>query len=198
MARKLRTGTKPADRSARTESVFWRPDPDSSQKIKVLVDADEIQSAEQFSVWDFKPAAIWVEVENDPGRELGLKSRYLAFVPVAIKDDDGSKQVKYWLCPRTLHSQLHDFNEELGGTKGMILRLKREGKGIETRYSLIPMGSKEKVTEELPDEDTFLEQLGPEDAEGVKKLLIERMGVRDWDAVVEWFDGGASSDEEEL
>lgn len=198
MARKTRVGKDPTTATRQGTPgahLFWRPKPDSNQKVKILVDVDQIISAEQFALWEFNPAPMWVEVENDPGHTLsGVKSRYTAWIPVALKDDDGEKVVKMWVVPKSLHTQIYDMAQELESSEGLIMSVKRSGSGIETRYTLIPTGKRETVTEELPDLKEFEEMLGPEDAEGVKKLIMEKSGMSSWDDVVAFYNGGGSSD----
>lgn len=178
MARKLSTGAP----SSATKGMFWKPEPGATN-VKVLVEADEIISGYQFADWSVNPAPIWVAVENDPGYELGLKPRYRAFIPISV-EVDGAKEVRLWPVSKQMHANIADIGMAYGKLAGQILSIRRSGTGLETRYTVIPLGKQEKVSEVLPTFEEIAELLGPEDVGGVKALLMERHGASKWEDVV--------------
>ena len=132
--------------------------------IQVLVNSDKIVSVDQYAMWDVTPAPIWIDIgDDDPGKELGLKPGYRAFVPVKVTVD-GEEQIRIWSIPITVHRQLDEIDDMVEGLEGVIIRANRTGTGRTTKYTLIPTGKKEAVVAaDVPSPLDIVAQLGPAD-----------------------------------
>lgn len=156
------------------ESMFYSVPGDTVVEVKALIDADEIVSVEQCALWAIKPAPIWVFIgEEDPSKLFNLRPGYRAFLPVVVKID-GKQEVRLWSMPLGVHRQMAEIDEAVGGIKGMIIRVKREGAGLTTRYSIVPTGRKVAVTETFPSVKEIIDILGPYDRESIIKLIEDR------------------------
>lgn len=136
----LKIGNIPGRESA--NSIFFGLKEGDVKDLVILHDINEIVSAEQVAIWDMNPALIWIVAEfDDPSRELGLKSAYRAFVPVLVTNEQGEKVQKIWSITRTMHAQLADIAEASGASiKGLVVRAKRTGAGLRTKYAITSTG----------------------------------------------------------
>ncbi len=139
--RSVRVGKVPGS-SSETSATFWNLKEGDVYDLTVLVNLDQIVSVDQFALWDFVPAAIWVSIgSEDPGYELGLKPGYKAFVPVAGDFGDGP-EVKVWAIGIQIHRTLAEISEMNDGLEHVVVRAKRTGKGMSTRYTVMPAPAK--------------------------------------------------------
>lgn len=169
--RALRVGTVPSAQSG--ESSFWSLEEGQTAVMTILAEVDEIVSVDQFAIWDVKPAPVWVNIgDEDPGRELGLKPSYRAFVPVEI---DGER--KLWSVGIGVHRQLHEIGTMADGLKGLVIKAKRTGSGLKTRYTVLSTGKRAKTVPEGFTVDEIVEMLGPDTREGILELIEERTGM---------------------
>lgn len=172
--RKLRVGTLPSNSGGQFLSL---KDGDNLQ-LTILCGGSEIVSVDQFSIWDFNPAPVWVDCgDDDPGYELGLRPSYRAFLPVLVTID-GTPQVRIWSVGLGLHRDLVEIDEMSGGLEGLIVRAKRSGSGLKTRYTVVSTGKHEKsMPSDVPSTDDIIATLGPEDRSGILDLLRQRTGM---------------------
>lgn len=170
----VRVGASAPEASGGT--AFWGLK--EKTQLKILVDASQIVSIDQFAMWDVNPAPIWVDSgeKDDPGRELGLKPGYRAFVPVEV-EVEGEKQVRVWAIPITVHRQLDEIDDMIDGLEGAIIRGNRTGTGRTTKYTLVPTGKRESVSaDEVPSPEDIVAMLGPFERDEVIAMIEERTG----------------------
>lgn len=196
MARSLRVGRVPA--ASDGGGKFYGLKDGDTATMTVLVDIDEIVSVDQYALWDFNPAPVWVHCgDDDPGMDLGLKPGYRAFVPVEI-EIEGTKEIRFWSIGIGLHRELSEIAEMAEGLKGLIIKAKRTGSGLKTRYSVLSTGKRAKsLPKDLPTVDDVIAELGPEDREGILELLKERTGMS-FEKLVETVTGAKASEDEEF
>jgi hypothetical protein len=131
--------------------------------------------------------ASWIQVPCDPGLELGIKTSYNAWVPVAVKEE-GVLVTKVWQTNKTNHTALVNMAPDWD-----MVGLRVKIAMVNNRWGVTPMPpvknggpTKEEVAEavaNIPEENVLGALLGPEDAQGVKELLMKRLNVTTWGAV---------------
>jgi hypothetical protein len=146
--------------------------------IVILSSADDILSCEQCAIWlDEGNSPVWVYTGgDDPSNELGIPRGYRAYI--AIQHEGESK---IWSLSKTVHNQLLDISDAGSLEPGAVVRVKRTGAGLKTRYSVVPRGKSKDVSDvELPD---IIESLGPITSEGVWEMMVDKLGM-DRDSIV--------------
>lgn len=174
--------------------AFLSPDKEKATTVWLLGGKERIRwIANQAScfVQNGKPCnASWASVgPDDPAHELGLKADgYVAWVPVAVKNGDGSFDVKLWQTNKTNHASVAEFEKEwdMDGLRMKIVF------GVNKRWTVSALmphkdgPSKEQLAEltaKIPDDETFGKLIGPDDANGVWELLMKRLNVSSRNAV---------------
>lgn len=173
--RSIRVGVTPS--AGGGEGIFFSLEDGQQAEMILLANRDELVSVDQYAMWDYKPAPVWVDTgaPDDPGRELGLKSQYRAFIPVWLTID-GVKQVKLWSVGIGVHREIEDIDGMVDGLKGLKIRAKRTGSGLKTRYKVISTGSYVKTG--LPEYtvEMVIDNLGPDSRESIIELIENRTG----------------------
>ena len=138
--------------------------------VVCLVNADEILTIEQCAIWlDEGNSPVWVYTgPNDPSHDLHIEKRYRAYLPVLSEGEP-----KIWAMGRGAHMALLDISDSSGELKGQILRLKRTGTGLQTKYSVLPRGKRKDVSG--IEEVDVLSVLGPLTRAGVIQLLESKL-----------------------
>lgn len=197
MARKIRVGEVPSSGDGGNGTGFWNLKEGQTVELTLLASMDEIVSVDQFALWDLNPAPIWASIgADDPGYELNLKPGYKAFVPVAFEGDDGP-EVKLWAIGIGLHKELAELAEVYDDIKNIVVRAKRVGSGLTTKYSVIalpkgkPIGG---VT--APTVDEVIAQLGPETRDDVISFIVERTSMS-WESIISYYERKASKTAED-
>ncbi len=198
--------SKGGDVKAGNGGMFLTPDKDKGTIVYLLTDKDGIRwTANQVScfVSNGKPCnASWISVgKDDPGiAELGLKGDgYAAWIPVAIKEND-EWVVKFWQTNKTNHSVVAGLEAEWPKVVGLRLKIAMVNK--RWTVSALPPAAKGNPTDAelkelvsaIPDDDTFGEVLGPDNAQGVRELLMKRLNVPTWKQVLIAFGVKSSGD----
>lgn len=178
----VRTGVDPRKTpNGNTSTYDWvKVGPNESIDVVCLVEVDDIITTEQCAIWlDSGGSPVWVYTgPEDPMHDLDdVKKTYRAYMPVV---QDG--QVKVWPMGKMAHSQVLDISDAGGEITGMVLRIKRTGAGLGTRYSIVPTGKRIDVSKY--DEVDVVAQLGPLTAEGVRELIATKLGVDSYDEVL--------------
>jgi hypothetical protein len=196
-AKGIRIGTPPPE-AGNSNTSFWSLKDGNKVRATILANLDEIVSVDQYAIWEINPAPIWVDIgADDPGRDLGLKAGYRAFVPIKITVD-GEEQVKLWSISMTIHRELQAIDDAIEGLKGAVLAISRTGAGKMTRYSIVPTGKKVTVNPgDGPTIQEIVDSLGPDTREGVIEMIEQRTSMP-WSAVVKKIKGASedNSDEE--
>lgn len=167
MAPLIRKGAKALPSSGNKPYLSIKAD--ESVMIAPMTDVDEMISVDQH--------AIWVDGGNSPmfpcigagcpGCELGDEPKYRASLAVMTKEN-GPKIFSFGI---TVARQLAEIAGELGSIKGKMLKVKRTGSGLGTRYTVVAVGKDVKIEgHPLPDLEA---SLGPMTREGILKMLID-------------------------
>ena len=193
MARKINVGVKP-QAGGGGGGMFWGPKVDQVHEVTLLANVDELVSVDQCTMWDFNPAPSWVYCgPDDPSHDLGLKPGYRAFMPVLVKDDE-SGEPRLWSMPISVHRQLCVIGD-MDELKGMVVRVKKTGAGMKTKYVLVSTGRRTDIKKvAIPSPEDIISRLGPEDRESIIQLIEERSGRK----FSELTTGKKDSDSEEL
>lgn len=150
--------------------------------VVILCEADDIITGEQCAIWqDAGNSPVWIYTgDKDPYHELDVKDkRYRAFLPCVNVETD---EVLVWGMGKLAHSQILDIADTSGSIKGMGVRIKRTGKGLQTRYAVISTGKRRNVSSY--DEVDITSALGPLTVKGVRELIAEKLGFETYEDVV--------------
>lgn len=144
--------------------------------VVVLVDAKEIITCEQVAIWLTEGnSPVWVYTgPEDPAHDFGLDKRYRAYLPVLVDDEP-----KVWSMGKQAHSQILEIADAGGSLKGSVIRIKRVGKELATRYTIIPRGKKKDVS--TVDEVDVISMLGPTTTEEIREMLVKRFGYSSYE-----------------
>jgi hypothetical protein len=151
----------------------------------ILVDVEDILACEQCAIWmDDGSSPVWVYTgPDDPSHDLKVEKRYRAFLPLLVENE-----TRVWSMGKGAHMQLLEIADaSLSGTKGVMVRIKRTGSGIQTRYSITPRGMVKDVSK--VEEVDVLSMLGPLTPEGVQELVATKLGLASYEEVLERFRG---------
>lgn len=145
-----------------------------------LVGMEDMISVDQHEFWDINPAVIVPCIGRGcPACKIGNEAKFKAFLPVV--DREGN--VKIYAFGLSVERQLEALEEEVGSIKGRLIKVKRTGTGLKTKYTAIGLGKSTDVSDyELPD---IISQLGPTEAPEVERLLIDNGLLDEEDAVAE-------------
>lgn len=180
--------------------VKWlKVEPNGEEDVTVLVDPIDIVSCEQVAIWlTDGNSPVWCYTgPHDPYHDLGVKptdKKYRAFLPVLL--DNGDQAI--WSMSKTVHGTILDIADATGRLKGINLRIKRAGKGLNTRYSIVPLGTFTDVKRQPP-VDVY-EKLGPLTLDGVRALVADKLGYSNYDeclAAYQKENGGPAPAEED-
>jgi hypothetical protein len=185
----LKSGSDPRkeqeDRE-KSQRMWFKPQAGETVVATILEDADDILNCEQCAIWlDQGNSPVWVFLgPDDPSIELGVDRRYRAYIPLMLGDDEP----QIWSVGKGVHGQLLDISDANGGKlKGLVVQIKRTGNGLQTRYSIVPTGKRRKV--EGIEKIDVISLLGPLDVDEIKEMIADKLGMVDYDAVVEYYKG---------
>lgn len=178
----LKTGSDPRS-EAGTQNNWLKVEANQVVDVICLIGTEDMISCEQCAIWlkDGNNSPVWVYTGvDDPMHDLKLEKRYRAFIPVLTSD---TKEVKVFSMSKSVHTAFLDLSDTVGDIKGLEVRIKRTGTGLQTRYQVISKGKRHKV-DHIPEVD-IPAMLGPLDSNGVKELIVEKLGLTSYDEVLE-------------
>jgi len=167
----LKKGYDPRKASS-SGGMYFKLDAGEQADVVILSGADEILSCEQCAIWlDEGNSPVWVYTGgDDPSNALGLPRAYRAYVAIV---HDGEPKV--WSLSKTVHNALLEISDAGALEAGVVVRVKRTGTGLKTRYSIVPRGKTKDVSKiEMPD---IIESLGPITSEGVWEMMVDKLGM---------------------
>ena len=176
----LKKGYDPRGTSTSGE-MYFKLGPGESTDIVILSGADEILSCEQCAIWlDEGSSPVWVYTGgDDPSNELGLPRAYRAFVSIL---EEG--EAKVWSMSKTVHNALLDISDAGSLEPGVVVRVKRTGAGLKTRYSIVPRGKTKDISDvKLPD---IIASLGPITSEDVWVMMTDKLGMTQEDIIIRY------------
>ena len=167
--------------SSSSGGMYFKLDPGESTDITILSGADEILSCEQCAIWlDEGSSPVWVYTGgDDPSNDLGIPRAYRAYVSILEGDEP-----KVWSMSKTVHNALLDISDAGSLEAGSVIRVKRTGSGLKTRYSVIPRGKSKDVSEvKMPD---IIASLGPITSEEVWEMMQDKLGMSREDIIIRY------------
>lgn len=180
----IKVGGKPSDGK---KSPFFSPKANTTVKLTLLSDSDEIVQVDQCEIWDTQPAVIWPQNEDyDPSRELKLRPALRSFMWVLVDDDP---EPKIWSLRSKQHQELLDIKEANDGEslKGMVIQVKRTGSGFESRYTTTSTPRRAKsLPSEIPGPEVIIERLNVRTGEAVKQEIMNAFSLP-WSEIVEMY-----------
>ena len=186
----IRTGIDPrkekkAKDAETNNSNFLKLKPDTHADVTILVEPEDIVVCEQAAIWlDDGNSPVWVySGPNDPSHELEIKRTYRAYLPVLTEEGE----VKVWGMGKMAHTQVLEISDVVGELAGLVVRLKRTGAGLNTRYTLVSKGTR-KAIEHIEEVDV-VSMLGSLDPEEVKEMIAEKLGKSSYEEVVASYRG---------
>jgi len=197
-----RTGYDPRKKGGESDDgnsvKFFKVEPGGFEDVTILCDPIDIISGEQVAIWlTDGNSPVWMYTgPHDPYHDLGVKpsdKKYKAFLPVLMSDGEQA----IWAMSKTVHGSVLDIADATGRLKGVNLRIKRTGKGLQTRYSLVPLGTFTDVKRQPP-VDVY-SRLGPLTLEGVRELVADKLGYPNYDECLNAYqkENGLAVEEEE-
>lgn len=183
----IRTGVDPrkdAPKTVNGESKWLKIKTNEVVDVIPLIDAEDIIACEQCAIWlEDGNSPIWVYTgPEDPSHDLGIDRDYKAYMPVLV---DGTPKI--WGMSKTVHRTILDVADAGGDLKGMVLRVKRTGTGLATRYSIVPRGMRADVSKE-PEVDV-IEALEVKTPEEVREHIAKKLGLDSYEDVVKQYAG---------
>lgn len=168
-----------------SNSNFLTVKPDESLTIVPLHNMDDMLSMQLHSWWDINPAPHLVCLgENCPSCQLGHEPVFKAYFGVATRDKEAKILPMGISIVRSLEELEPEFKDtRFGGLKGIVIKIKRTGKGLGTKYSVLSTGKSVDVTGVEPVD--IVAQLGPLTYEEQVKVLkkagvnVSALGVED-------------------
>lgn len=149
-------------------SKFLKTPEGEAVVFTVLAGLDELISIDQHAFWDSNPAVIVPCVGADcPACKLGNKPKFKAFLPVLTKED-GTKIYAFGI---QVLRQLESLEEELGSLVGQVIKVKRYGTGLSTKYTVVAVGKK--VATKGVDVPDVIEAIGPTTHDEVVAVMVE-------------------------
>lgn len=168
-----RKATKKA--SGGGSGLFLSIKADNNYEVVPMVGLDQMVHAQMHEYWDIRPAVFHPCIGKDcPGCLAGNDPRFKGYLPVIVK---GESEPKVYAFTVSVYKQLEEIEDlqEDGTLAGKVLKIKRSGSGLKTRYTIMPTGKTVDINEvEVPD---FIRFLGPTEVEGITSLLREAGAV---------------------
>lgn len=142
---------------------------DESITVAPIVGLDEMISADMHEFWEVNPFVSTPCFGTDcPACSAGNNPKFKAFLPVVTQEGE----VKIFSFGISVARQIEEIDAETGGVQFQVLKIKRTGTGLRTRYSVVPLGKKVKAREyDMPD---IIKALGPSEPELAAQVLIDR------------------------
>ncbi len=132
----------------------------------------------RYELWDTvdeegnKRPTIFPMLEGkDPGKMLGLTSKFRALALVTQGDSD---TVKILGMSKSVYNGLVEIKEAAGTLKGKEVSILRTGSGIKTRYTVTNTGNTAEISGDI--EENLLDHIGPDTFEEQIEAL-EKVGM---------------------
>lgn len=141
----------------------------------IMWPTEKMISFDQHAIWRDEGASpmfpcIKGTGKKCPGCEIGDKPRFRGVMPV-VEQTDAEKTVKIWSFGIQTARDLQDIEDATGNLVGLLIRVKRTGTGLKTRYSVVSLGKKfnvERLVSKIPD---IAAELGPTDPAEIRRML---------------------------
>lgn len=159
-----------------SNSNFLPVKPDEALTVVPLHNMDDMLSLQLHSWWDINPAPHLVCLgENCPSCQLGHEPVFKAYFGVATRDKEAKILPMGISIVRALEELEPEFKDtKFGGLKGIVIKIKRTGKGLGTKYSVLSTGKSVDVSGVEPVD--IVAQLGPLEYDEQVKVL-KKAGV---------------------
>lgn len=177
-----------------------------SINIAFIGDTDDFISFDQWQLWidgGNSPMLCNLQAKWDPcticQREKD-KPKYRAMSLVLVENVDGELEEKVFAFGSSMFKMLIDIEDAVGGLHGRVVRIKRTGTGLKTRYSATFTGEIEDAVPEVDEtEKSLIEYAGPLDPYDQIEILKEAglwtpKHQREFDKL---YDGGIEDEDED-
>jgi len=162
----IRKGTKVLEGGG--SSQFIGIEPDAAIVVAPLVGMDEMISIDLHSFWEINPAVHLVCLgDNCPCCTLGNESGFKAYLPVLTREGES----KIFAFGIGVARQFSELEEEVGSLAGKLVKIRRAGSGLRTRYTVTGLGKSIDISTATPAD--IESQLGPFDLPAIIRKLEE-------------------------
>lgn len=170
----IRKGADKVYKEGGKSSIFMTLKDGDSVSVALLGGTDEILSVDMHSWWDVTPAPHLVCLGSKaecPSCQLGHESKVKSYIPIVTQEGEP----KLLIAGAQIINALKELEIEVKNLKGVVVRIKRNGKGLSTRYVTMGTGKKVKVDGfEVPELEPAL---GPLTYEGQVEVMGKVMDV---------------------
>lgn len=132
-------------------SVFLTLKDGDSVTVAILGGLEEVLSVDEHSWWDYTPAPHLVclgTIADCPSCQLGHQAKTKSYLPVVTQDGE----VKFLIAGTQIINALKELESEVGNLNGVVIRVKRNGSGLKTRYVTMGTGKQVDVSRfDIPD-----------------------------------------------
>lgn len=183
MAKKSTKGTKSPIRRGHIPppsdgSLFLKFEPGAAVNLVPQTGMEDMLSIDQCAIWlDGGNSPVFPSIqgtgEQCPGIQLGLKPRFRGFLPVVVKNPEtDTLESRIFSFGIQVARQLSEIEDSIGEPLlGKVLRVKRTGEGLSTKYMTTYTGKTQDVsTFEMPDIET---EIGPTTRPEILQLLFD-------------------------
>lgn len=158
-------------------NVFVKLPPNEPISITPLTGLDEMISFEHHSIWldaGNSPQFPCSQDENCPGCMIGNQARSRGLLNVMIKTDEGMK-VQVWAFGMSVMKSLAEIEEAMdnGSIAGHVIRVKKTGQGLGTKYSVVPTANSAKTMPAESEHIDLVPLVGELDRDKIVAMLEE-------------------------
>lgn len=128
--------------SGSKSSIFLTLKENDSFSVALLGGLSEILSVDMHSWWDYTPAPHLVCLGSKaecPSCQLGHEPKTKSYIPVVTQEGEP----KLLIAGAQIINALKELEAEVGNLNGYVVRVKRTGSGLKTKY--VTMGTGKKV-----------------------------------------------------
>lgn len=130
--------------AATGENIWVRVKDDESLAIVPLQELEDMVSIDQHEYWDINPALIFPCIgKGCPACAAGNKPKYKGFLGVMA---NGESEPKVFPFGISIERQIGEISDELGSIVGQLFKVKKTGKGLTTKYTIVATGKKVDVS----------------------------------------------------
>lgn len=161
-----------AERKAKSGGKFINIAPDESVILAPMVGLEEMISADMHQHWNLSTPVYHPCIgKNCPGCMIGNEPRFKGFLPVMVKGEEEPSIYSFTISVYNQLEELEDSLDDDESLSGMVLKIKRTGSGLKTRYLVIATGKR--IDEFKADPPDVVPFLGPVDPDEIWDALEE-------------------------
>lgn len=154
---------------------FVKIETDSTVELIPLMGVEGMIGFHQHAFWmEDGSSPIFPCIREDcPGCQLGDEPSWKATMMV-IQVEGKEREQRIWTFGASIARQLTELESTLGSTiAGQLLRVRRTGAGLKTRYTVVATGRRAKIEGITFDEADLIKELGPTERGEIIAKLVE-------------------------